>query len=178
MAPSDSRYTQVGFNLISEQVCEPLNYVPLCIEYFGIVCHLGIGSKLKKAAVIGAVAYGSYQIGKLSAGYSSWTWGQQNGYQFSDWNRWREADGFLCRNTSDCSWIDRRLYCQDNELTFTPSSDWFGGGASIVGECSCPEGMYYDDDDMECEDYGVSGWVIALATFLPRIGKKIALLLL
>ena len=29
-------------------------------------------STLKKAAVIGAVAYGSYQIGKMSTGYNSW----------------------------------------------------------------------------------------------------------
>ena len=27
---------------------------------------------LKKAAVIGAVAYGGYQLGKLSTGYSHW----------------------------------------------------------------------------------------------------------
>ena len=29
-------------------------------------------STLKKAAVIGAVAYGSYQIDKMSSGYSHW----------------------------------------------------------------------------------------------------------
>ena len=29
-------------------------------------------STLKKAAVLGAVAYGSYQIGKMSSGYGGW----------------------------------------------------------------------------------------------------------
>ena len=29
-------------------------------------------STLKKAAVLGAVAYGSYQIGKMSNGYGGW----------------------------------------------------------------------------------------------------------
>ena len=76
---------------------------------------------LKKAAVIGAVAYGGYQLGKLSSGYSHWGWGHSHGYGFNDWNRWRGMDGFLCRNTEDCSWIDRQLYCQDYELDFQPS---------------------------------------------------------
>ena len=81
---------------------------------------------LKKAAVIGAVAYGGYQLGKLSGHYNSWGWGRQHGYGFNDWNRWREVDGFLCRNTQDCNWIDQRLYCQDYELDFSPSVSLFG----------------------------------------------------
>lgn len=80
-------------------------------------------STLKKAAVIGAVAYGSYQIGKLSSrfggGYGGY--GGSGNFGFNDWNSWREADGMLCRSSEDCSWIDPRLYCQDYELQFTPS---------------------------------------------------------
>ena len=76
---------------------------------------------LKKAAVIGAVAYGGYQLGKLSGGYSHWGWGRSHGYGFNDYNRWREIDGFMCRNNNDCNWIDDRLYCQDYELDFRPS---------------------------------------------------------
>ena len=66
----------------------------------------GVSSTLKKAAVIGAVAYGSYQIGKLSAGFNNYGWGHQHGYTFDSWNRDREADGMLCRNGDDCKWID------------------------------------------------------------------------
>ena len=76
---------------------------------------------LKKAAVIGAAAYGGYQLGKLTSHYGSWGWGHQHGYGFNDWNRWREIDGFMCRDSNDCNWIDPRLYCQDYELDFTPS---------------------------------------------------------
>ena len=43
------------------------------------------------------------------------------GYGWNDYNRWREIDGFLCRDSNDCSWIDRQLYCQDYELDFQPS---------------------------------------------------------
>jgi len=86
----------------------------------------GIGGKLKKAAVVGVGVYAGYQLGKLSAGYGSWGWGRQNGYGINDYNRWREVDGFLCRSTSDCSWVDPRLYCQDYELDFSPSRAWFG----------------------------------------------------
>ena len=43
------------------------------------------------------------------------------GYGFRDWNRAREIDGFMCRDSNDCNWIDRNLYCQDYELDFQPS---------------------------------------------------------
>lgn len=52
------------------------------------------GTTLKKAAVIGATAYGTYQLGKLSGRFSDF----HGGYSFDEWNGWREADGLLCRN--------------------------------------------------------------------------------
>lgn len=80
---------------------------------------------LKKAAVIGAVAYGGYQLGKLSGRFNNYGGGYDGGYGggygFNEWNRWREIDGFMCRNDNDCNWIDNRLYCQDYELDFRPS---------------------------------------------------------
>jgi len=107
-------------------------------------------STLKKAAVLGAVAYGSYQIGKMSSGYGGWN-NHPRGYGFNQWNRDREIDGFMCRKTDDCSWMDRQLYCQDYELDFSPSRAWFGGDfASIIGECACPHGMYFDQREMYC----------------------------
>jgi len=134
----------------------------------------GIGKTLKKAAVIGAVAYGSYQLGKLAGGYSSWGWGRSHGYGFNDWNRWREVDGFLCRETSDCSWIDPRLYCQDYELDFQPSALWFGGDAArIVGECACPYEMFFDDRELQCRvrpsSYGFSGTNLILVILIPLL---------
>ena len=72
------------------------------------------GGPLEKSAVNGIGTYGT-----LAAKYSSWKSGQH--WDFNNWNDWREVDGFLCRTTSDCSWIDPRLYCQDYELMFTPN---------------------------------------------------------
>lgn len=127
---------------------------------------------LKKAAIIGAGAYVGYKLTKMTAKFAAWSLGLNNGWSFNDWNRWREADGFLCRRTEDCNWIDRRMFCQDYELNFTPSVSraisfenydihfhchffqnlWFGGDvASIVGECSCPDGMFWDNDDLTCK---------------------------
>jgi len=120
-------------------------------------------STLKKAAVIGAVAYGAYSLGRLSggtsygSGYGGWH-GHPQGYGFNQWNRDREVDGFMCRKTEDCSWVDRRLYCQDYDLDFSPSRAWFGGDfVSIVGECSCPRGYYFHNREMYCKEKFFSG---------------------
>ena len=45
----------------------------------------GMGKTLKKAAVIGAVAYGSYQLGKMSGNFGRYHHGGQWGY--NDYNR-------------------------------------------------------------------------------------------
>ena len=39
-------------------------------------------------------------------GYNSRDW------SFNDWNSWRQADGFLCRNDNDCNWLNNNLECQ------------------------------------------------------------------
>jgi len=110
----------------------------------------GMGKTLKKAAVIGAVAYGSYQIGKMTNNFGHYRHGGQWGY--NDYNRWREVDGFMCRTNDDCNWIDPRLYCQDYELDFSPSRAWFGGDfASIIGECACPRGSVFNNYELRCD---------------------------
>ena len=47
--------------------------------------------------------------------------GRRPRYEFNDWNSWREADGFLCRNNDDCRWVDQNLNCEDYELDFSPA---------------------------------------------------------
>ncbi len=33
---------------------------------------------------------------------------------------------------------------------------WFGGDvARIVGECSCPDGYFFDDNEMECQQASI-----------------------
>ena len=75
-----------------------------------------------------------------------------SGWNFGDWDRWRREDGMLCRTDEDCSWLDPGLQCQGYELTWTPSPQWFGGGATIAGACEC--GGTYNMDwskDIECK---------------------------
>eukprot|EP00090_Calanus_glacialis_P028914 TRINITY_DN46358_c0_g1_i1.p1 TRINITY_DN46358_c0_g1~~TRINITY_DN46358_c0_g1_i1.p1 ORF type:complete len:202 (-),score=57.48 TRINITY_DN46358_c0_g1_i1:95-700(-) len=119
-----------------------------------------IKSKLKKAAVIGAVAYGAYQIGKATTRFAHWS---HQGWGFNDWNRWREQDGHLCRNNNDCNWLDRNLQCEDYELDFSVSRAWYGGDfAAIVGECECQGGMVWDDRELQCQEPSFGGAMVAL----------------
>ena len=41
-------------------------------------------------------------------------------FPFDEWNRLRYADGMLCRNDFDCSWIDQNFYCERGTLGFRP----------------------------------------------------------
>ena len=39
-------------------------------------------------------------------------------------------------------------------------NEWFGGQASsIKGECNCPDGMYWSDDYVYCENYWNAGMI-------------------
>ena len=87
-------------------------------------------SRLKKAALVGGGVYAGYKLGKLSSKFSNFGKGGFGGggfgagglgYSFQDYNKWREADGFMCRSDKDCQWIDRNLECEDYEFEFTPS---------------------------------------------------------
>ena len=108
---------------------------------------------VKKVALVAAGAYAGYQLAKLGTKFGSWSHGGSWG--FDDWDDWREADGMLCRTSDDCRWVDRSMRCEDWEIRRTGfSSGWFGGGFTldIRGECACPEGTFFDDDDMDCKN--------------------------
>lgn len=123
-----------------------------------------VKSKLKKAAVIGAVAYGSYQLGKATARFAHWS---HTGWGFSDWDRWRQQDGHLCRNNNDCTWLDRNLQCEDYELDFSPMRAWYGGDfAAIVGQCDCQGGMVWDNYELQCQVPRFGGTMVALVIVL------------
>jgi len=113
---------------------------------------------LKKAAVIGAGAYIGYKLTKAAAQFSSFAWGYNSrDWSFNDWNSWRQADGFLCRNDNDCNWLDNNLECQPvRDFGWNINSNWFGGNSRPVGECGCNYGFEWDDDDLECEVDGPS----------------------
>lgn len=68
---------------------------------------------LYKNEVIGLVAYTSKQIEELSNKFSSFGWTQNEpGYSFDNWKTWRESDGFLCKDDTDCKWLDSNMKCQ------------------------------------------------------------------
>ena len=72
------------------------------------------GKTLKKAAMIGAGAYVGYQLGQATHRFGGWHHG--GGWDWNDYNRWRQEDGMLCRNNQDCTWMDRSMNCEDYEV--------------------------------------------------------------
>ena len=67
-----------------------------------------VTGELKKAtAVVNGASHTDYQLGKLKSKFGKK--GKETitkGYDFEDWNHWQETDGFLCRKTDDCTWLD------------------------------------------------------------------------
>merc|ERR1711971_611744 len=86
--------------------------------------------KLKKAALIGVGVYAGYKLTKAAAKFANF---DDPDTDFDTWNRWREADGFLCRTDNHCNWLDENLECQQ------------------VGECGCKDGFVWDGDELECK---------------------------
>merc|ERR1712089_101868 len=108
-------------------------------------------SKLVKGAVIGAGAYVGYKATKALGKFAAYSLAGGRGYEFNDWNRWRQSDGMLCRNNADC-WLDPQLECQDYELDFSINRGWFGGDyLAIRGQCQCRTGFWFNEDRLECQ---------------------------
>jgi hypothetical protein len=78
---------------------------------------------LKKAAIVAAGVYAGYKLGKLKSKFGKRKKHPSFDFDFDDWNDWREADGFLCKNSTDCQWVDRGMFCQIYEggMAFKPS---------------------------------------------------------
>ena len=36
---------------------------------------------------------------------------------FQTWNNLRQSDGFLCRVDEDCEWINKKLYCREENVS-------------------------------------------------------------
>merc|ERR1711963_500398 len=70
---------------------------------------------------------------------------------YQDWFYLRNQDGALCRDDTDCNWIQEDLVCHDTCLK-PYSNKWFlGDYRSIKGRCDCPKFYFWDDTDMECK---------------------------
>merc|ERR1712192_308881 len=79
------------------------------------------GRKLVGGALVGAGAYAGYKATKAAAKFATLPFRADLGYQFNDWERWSNSQGFLCRSDRDC-WLNPDLVCQDYDLDFTPPS--------------------------------------------------------
>ena len=69
----------------------------------------------------------------------------------------------LCRSESDCNWLDDDLQCEDLNINFTVSRDWFGGRfADIVGQCECGKGKVWEELEVMCQGGDWGGIMIFL----------------
>merc|ERR1712013_966626 len=123
-------------------------------------------STLKKVAVLGAGAYSAYKAKKMAKKKKKSKFHidldiEEQGdddYMFNDWDKWRQADGFMCRDDNDCNWLDEDLRCENYEMSILAqrrlsiNQGWFGGQAlSVVGECHCRRlGQIWDNLELVC----------------------------
>ena len=63
--------------------------------------------KFIKGAVLGAGAYVGYKAAKMAGKFATSALTKER-YNLDEWNNWRRADGMLCQNTDDCSWINHK----------------------------------------------------------------------
>jgi len=83
-------------------------------------------------------------------------WAVKNGHSwsYSDWSSANHEDGFLCRTSSDCTWLDLDLECYSIQPT-VKSHLWFGGNAQdVAGSCRCLDNFWWDQDDLVCQRWG------------------------
>jgi len=94
---------------------------------------------------------------------------QKFGGTFNQWDSWRQADGYLCRNDTDCSWMDEDLRCESYDVSILDKTrksinpNWFGGHPmSLKGECHCRRmGQIWNDQELVCA--GVARLLVGLA---------------
>jgi len=75
--------------------------------------------------------------------------------EFERWNSQRLIDGLLCRNDSECSWLDRKLICKtDVRLNFDANDEWLNDWSQFdnrsIGVCYCTVYHVWSEEDMEC----------------------------
>lgn len=88
---------------------------------------------------------------KLAEKFKNWnTYNPFN--SFEDYYILKAQDGPMCRNNTDCKWIDEKMRCDKNSFDEKPNKLWFSGDiGSIKGKCDCPK--YYVWDKFECKNF-------------------------
>ena len=96
------------------------------------------------------------QVTKATAKYAKWK--LTGSWQFNDWNSWRTKDGMLCRDRTDCAWLDKDLFCQTMVVTGYDKR-WFGGN-TVKGKCQCGNGKVWNNKELECEEPLSAGMIV------------------
>jgi hypothetical protein len=129
----------------------------------------------KTAAAFGAGAYVGHQlsqgISKLFEPNLFFYNGHQ--YDFNTWDRYARKDGWVCRNDTDCSWIDPHLVCDKREFNLNEiRADW-PWKAALKGRCACKDNLLFDTTNGTCYNSG-SGWWITIIVAIAVIGGFVA----
>ena len=82
---------------------------------------------------------------------------------FTEWLNSMQQDGFLCRTSQDCSWVDSQIMCHDYEVSYAENgnafttlpvtAEWFGKKDEIRGACMCSDGFRFNSETLTCYDY-------------------------
>merc|ERR1711887_456165 len=144
----------------------------LCIILVGIFCVVQVQGKKNRSKnkSIGK-AIGKALSKKLNEKFNKKKKADDH-FTYNSWNKWRQADGMLCRNDNDCNWVDEDLKCMSYNVTIRTQTlkmidqDWFGGQVlSVVGECHCSStDKIWDDEDFVC-----AGAATLLLAFVPLV---------
>jgi len=144
----------------------------LCILLVGLLTVVHVQGKKKSSGgkSIGK-AIGKALAKKLKEKFNKKKQVDEN-YTFNSWNKWRQADGILCRNDNDCNWLNEDLKCMRYNMTLLTQThkmidqDWFGGQVmSVVGECHCSSAdKKWDADKNVC-----AGAATLLLGFVPLV---------
>jgi len=86
-------------------------------------------------------------------------------FGFDDWADAADADGWLCRDSLDCTWIDANMECSGIVVSVT--GNWPAGFEPDSGypeKCGCKFGWTFDSNEAKCNNA-----VEAITTFATWI---------
>lgn len=130
---------------------------------FGVFLVAAVASQVEAVSRTLKYRIGGYEGDKaahVSSKFTANNWKHKPGFNGRwDYDVWSDAaqrDGFLCRSSSDCTWMDPNLECDGHNPTVSPSAAWFGGDvASINGTCQCKETSWWNNGVLQCQQFEV-----------------------
>ena len=81
-------------------------------------------------------------------------------------------DGWVCRNHTDCQWIDPHLICDDRQFTLTEVKGAWPWKTELTGRCACTNNFLFDSTNGKCYNLGLSGAWIAKIVVLSLFGTQ------